>query len=53
MLPSRSVTKIPAKPLPRISWREIGAFIAEAIGAASICASGYLLLLLGYGFGLN
>lgn len=38
---------------PRVNWRLVGDLIGDAIGAISIFATGYLLLLIGHGLGLN
>lgn len=39
--------------LVRVSWREVGAWVADVIGAISIFATGYVLLLIGHGLGLS
>lgn len=39
--------------LSRINWRAVATLIGDAIGAVSIFAGGYGLLLIGHGLGLN
>ena len=36
-----------------VNWRAIGEIVGDAIGAISIFATGYILLLIGHGLGLN
>ena len=36
-----------------ITWRAVGTFIGDLIAAISIFATGYLVLLIGHGLGLN
>jgi hypothetical protein len=38
---------------PSVNWRAVGDFVGDAIGAISIFATGYILLLIGHGLGLN
>ena len=37
----------------RINWRAMGQFVGDVIGTISIFATGYMLLLIGHGLGLN
>jgi hypothetical protein len=48
---SHTKTGKPAR--QRVNWREVGAWVGDAIGAISIFATGYILLLIGHGLGLN
>ena len=48
-----SHTEIVRPVLLRVGWRELGAWVGDVIGAISIFATGYVLLLLGHGLGLN
>jgi len=36
-----------------VNWRAVGDIAGDVIGAASLFATGYILLLAGHGFGLN
>jgi hypothetical protein len=38
---------------PRINWRAVVDFVGDLIGTISIFATGYMLLLIGHGLGLN
>jgi hypothetical protein len=38
---------------PRVNWRAVGDFVGDLIGAVSIFATGYIVLLIGHGLGLN
>lgn len=53
MFTNLSHTKTGKPARPRINWREVGTWVADAIGAISIFATGYILLLIGHGLGLN
>jgi len=37
----------------RIKWRAVGDLVGDLIGVISIFATGYILLLIGHGLGLN
>ena len=51
-LKQSKITKYAIK-VPRIDWREVRLIIEDCIGAISIFGTGYLILLIGHGFGLN
>lgn len=53
MFTTLSKPSIPNSDGQRSHWRAVGAFVGDVIGAISIFATGYMLLLIGYGFGLN
>lgn len=53
MFTNLSHTKTGKPARSRINWREVGTWVADAIGAISIFATGYILLLIGHGLGLN
>jgi hypothetical protein len=38
---------------PLVNWRAVSDIAGDLIGAASLFATGYVLLLAGHGFGLN
>ena len=38
---------------PGVNWRAVSDIVGDLIGAVSIFATGYILLLAGHGFGLN
>jgi|GEM_PF-1139817 hypothetical protein len=40
-------------PQQRVNWRAVSDIVGDLIGAISIFATGYILLLAGHGFGLN
>jgi hypothetical protein len=40
-------------PQQRVNWRAVSDIVGDLIGAISIFATGYVLLLAGHGFGLN
>ena len=44
---------IPNSDCQRINWRAVGQFVGDVIAAISIFATGYMLLLIGHGLGLN
>jgi len=46
-------SKTPHGTWPRVSWRDVSDIVGDLIGAISIFATGYILLLAGHGFGLN
>ena len=37
----------------RVNWRAVSDIVGDLIGAISISATGYILLLAGHGFSLN
>jgi|AntAceMinimDraft_12_1070368.scaffolds.fasta_scaffold47164_1 hypothetical protein len=53
MFTNLSKPMIPNSRHPRINWRAVGDIAGDLIGAASVFATGYILLLAGHGFGLN
>ena len=46
-------SKTPHGTWSRVSWRDVSDIVGDLIGAISIFATGYILLLAGHGFGLN
>jgi len=53
MFTNLSYTKINTAPLRRVPRCAIAEIIGEAIGAISLFVTGYMLLLIGHGLGLN
>lgn len=53
MFTTLSHTKTGKAARATINWRAVGVFIGDLIGAISIFATGYLVLLIGHGLGLN
>jgi|GEM_PF-888194 len=51
-LKQSKITKYAIK-VPRINWRAVRLIIEDCIGAISIFGTGYLILLIGHGLGLN
>lgn len=53
-MPHSRPTLTPQNTSPtRVNWRAVATLIGDAIGAVSIFAGGYGLLLIGHGLGLN
>ena len=46
------MNQITMSPAPGYDWRAVAEWIGDILGAASIFAAGYLLLLIGHGVGL-
>lgn len=53
MFTNLSKLKTDTKPLQRVNWRSVGILLCDLIGAASLFATGYLMLVIAHGFGLN
>jgi hypothetical protein len=45
--------QITMSPAPGRDWRTVAVLISDILGATSIFATGYLLLLIGHGLGMN
>ena len=46
-------SKTPHGTWARVGWRDVSDIVGDLIGAVSIFATGYILLLAGHGFSLN
>ena len=53
MFTNLSKSTIPSGDRQRINWRAVVDFVGDLIGTISIFATGYMLLLIGHGLGLN
>jgi hypothetical protein len=47
------MNQITMSPAPSHEWHSVAEWIGDILGAASIFATGYLLLLIGHGLGLS